>query len=33
MAELKKVIKQLRKQMQDAGLKPVADDPLVWKQD
>ena len=33
MAELKKVIKQLRKQMQDAGLKPVADDPLVWNQD
>lgn len=33
MAELKKVIKQLRKQIKDAGLQPVADDPLVWNKD
>ena len=29
MAELKQVIKQLRGQLQDAGVKPVADDPLA----
>lgn len=29
MAELKQVIKQLRIQLQDAGLTPVADDPLT----
>ena len=28
MAELKKVIKKLRKQLQDADMEPVADDPL-----
>jgi len=29
MAELKKVIIRLRKQLQDAGMKPVANDPLI----
>ncbi|RME85239.1 MAG: PAS domain S-box protein [Caldilineae bacterium] len=29
MAELKKVIKQLRRQLLDAGMTPVADDPLA----
>ena len=29
MAELKKVIIRLRKQLQDSGMKPVANDPLV----
>jgi hypothetical protein len=29
MAELKKVIKRLRAQLQDAGMTPVADDPLI----
>ena len=29
MAELKQVIRQLRTQMQEAGLAPVADDPLA----
>jgi PAS domain S-box-containing protein len=33
MAELKKVIKALRAQLKDAGLKPVADDPLLGEQD
>ncbi|KAA3663703.1 MAG: PAS domain S-box protein [Chloroflexi bacterium] len=29
MAELKKVIKKLRKQLKDAGIKPIANDPLI----
>ncbi|KAA3663702.1 MAG: PAS domain S-box protein [Chloroflexi bacterium] len=29
MADLKRVIKMLRKQLQNAGMKPVADDPLI----
>jgi hypothetical protein len=29
MAELKKVISELRAQLEKAGLKPVADDPLL----
>jgi PAS domain S-box-containing protein len=33
MAELKKVIKKLRKQLGEAGLKPVADDPLISAED
>ena len=33
MAELKKVIKALRAQLKEAGLKPVADDPLLGEQD
>jgi len=30
MIELKKVIEKLRRQLKDAGLKPVADDPLNY---
>ena len=29
MAELKKVIKNLRAQLESAGMTPVADDPLI----
>ncbi len=29
MAELKQVIKKLHKQLQDAGMNPVANDPLL----
>ena len=31
MADLKKTIKKLRTQLEDAGMKPVADDPL-WEE-
>jgi len=32
MAELKDVIRQVRAQLEEAGLEPVADDPLFSKQ-
>ncbi len=32
MAELKQAIKKLRKQLQDAGMHPIADDPLISSQ-